>query len=110
MLFRRYTYLPSLCFLLLNRNEYFQDILNRMVITVMIGMTSPLQSAQLVHACATILGLDLLTQLPEKTLIITGMRKTNDLAQGHNFIVKVFKPFGKIEAAAIAPHNKGFGK
>jgi len=90
-------------------NEYFQDILNRIVISVMFGMTSPLQGAHLVHACATILGLDLLKELPQTTLVITGMRKTNDLAQGHNFILKAFKPFGKIEEAAIAPNNRGFG-
>lgn len=77
--------------------------------TVMFGMTSPLTGANLVHACATILGLDLMEELPQKTLVITGMRKTNDLAQGHNFIVKAFKPFGKIEEAAIAPNNRGFG-
>mmetsp|Transcript_18139 Transcript_18139/g.32851 ORF Transcript_18139/g.32851 Transcript_18139/m.32851 type:complete len:1071 (-) Transcript_18139:185-3397(-) len=90
-------------------NEYFQDILNRIVITVMFGMTSPLQGAQIVHGCAAILGLDLLKQLPVTTLVITGMRKTNDLAQGHNFIVKAFKTFGTIEEAAIAPNNRGFG-
>ena len=76
----------------------------------MFGMTSPLQGATIVHACATILGLDLSKQLPQTTLVITGMRKTNDLTQGHNFIVKAFKLFGKIDEAAIAPNNRGFGK
>jgi len=90
-------------------NGYFQEILNRIVITVMFGMTSPHQGAQIVHGCAAILGLDLILELPMTTLVITGMRKTNDLAQGHNFIVKAFKPFGKIEEAAIAPNNRGFG-
>ena len=75
----------------------------------MFDMTSPLQGAHLAHACTTILGLDLLKELPQTTLVITGMRKTNDLAQGHNFILKAFKPFGKIEEAAIAPNNRGFG-
>jgi len=92
------------------RNEYFQDILNRLVITVMFSMISPLQGAQLAHACATILGLDLYKDLLGTTLVITGMRKTNDLAQGHNFIVKAFKTFGSIEDAAIAPNNRGFGE
>ena len=96
-------------FFLHRRNEYFQEILNKIVISVMFGMTSPIQGATTVHACATILGLDLLQQLPQTTLVITGMRKTNDLSQGHNFIVKAFKIFGKIEEAAIAPNNRGFG-
>lgn len=94
----------------LSRNEYFQDILNRMVVTVMFGMMTPLQGAELVHGCATVLGLDLIEQPPETTLVITGMRKTNDLSQGHNFIVKAFKTFGNIEEAAIAPNNRGFGE
>jgi len=90
-------------------NEYFQDVLNRIVVTTMLGMINPLQGAQLIHGCAAILGLDLMRNLPGTTLVIAGMRKTNDLAQGHNFIVKAFKPFGKIEEAAIAPNNRGFG-
>ncbi|KAL3792016.1 hypothetical protein ACHAW5_009291 [Stephanodiscus triporus] len=90
-------------------NEYFREILNRIVITVMLRIIPPLQGANIVHSCATILGLDLLKKPPEKTLVITGMRKTNTLEQGYNFIVKAFKPFGDIEDAAIAPQNHGFG-
>ena len=92
------------------RNEYFQDILNRLVTTVIIGMMPPLQGASLVYNIATILGLDLLQELPQKTLIVTGMRKTNDLIRGHDFLVTAFTPFGEIEEAAIAPSNRGFGK
>lgn len=95
---------------LLYRNEYFQDILNRLVTTVIIGMMPPLQGASLVYNVATILGLDLLQELPQKTLIVTGMRKTNDLIRGHDFLVTAFTPFGEIEEAAIAPSNRGFGK
>ena len=92
------------------RKEYFQDILNRLVTTVIIGMMPPLQGASLVYNIATILGLDLLQELPQKTLIVTGMRKTNDLIRGHDFLVTAFTPFGEIEEAAIAPSNRGFGK
>ena len=100
----------TLCSPNLHSNEYFQDILNRIVITVMFSMISPLQAANLVYGCANILGMDLLQELPQRTLIITGMRKTNDLKRGHDFIIRAFKPFGKIEEAAIAPSNRGFGK
>ena len=72
-------------------------------------MTSPLRGAQLVHACAAVLGLDLTEESPQTTLVIMGMRKTNYLNRGHNFIVKSIKPFGSIEEAAIAPNNRGFG-
>lgn len=77
--------------------------------TVMSGMISPLQGAQLAHNRAAILGIDLLKPLPVTTLVIAGMRKTNDLAQGQKFILKAFKAFGKIKEAAIAPNNRGFG-
>jgi hypothetical protein len=63
-----------------------------------------------VFGCATIIGLRLLQEMPPLTLIIQGMRKTNDLALGMRYIKKAFKPFGPIEAAATAQSNRGFGK
>lgn len=90
-------------------HEYLQEVLNRIVIPVVYGITNPTQGVHIVHACATILGLDLAKELPPTTLVITGMRKTNDLEQGHKYIIKAFKPFGKIEEAAITPNNRGFG-
>ena len=91
------------------RNEYFQELLNKTTVAVLIGIIHPLQGAQIVHGCATILGLPLLKELPGTTLIIQGMRKTNDLAKGRQVILKAFTPFGAIEDAAIAPNNRGFG-
>ena len=90
-------------------NGHFQDILNKLVISVVYGLASPQQGAHLAHACATILGLDMLTEFPATTLVISGMRKTNSLERGHNFILKAFRPFGKVEEAEIAPGNRGFG-
>ena len=91
------------------RNEYFSELLKRIVITVMLRVIPPLQGANIVHSCATILGLILLTKPPDTILVIHGMRKTNTLKQGYNFIVKAFKRFGEIKEAAIAPRNHGFG-
>ncbi|EJK54115.1 hypothetical protein THAOC_26325 [Thalassiosira oceanica] len=90
-------------------HEYLQVLLNRIVMMVVYGVTNPMQGVHIVHACATILGLDLKKELPPTTLVITGMRKTNDLEQGHKYIIKAFKPFGKIEEAAISTNNRGFG-
>ena len=90
-------------------NEYFQDVINRIVLAVMFDMISPIKGANLVHAVATILGLDLLKELPQTTLIVSGMRKTNNLTKGHSILLKAFKPFGKVEDAAVAPNNRGFG-
>ena len=102
--------LHSALFSLVYRNEFFQGMLNKIVVFVVSGMTSSLQGAQLVHSCAAILGMDLLKPLPATTLVITGMRKTNNIAQGQKFILKAFKAFGKMDEAAIAPNNRGFGK
>ena len=92
------------------RNEYFSELLKRIVITVMLRILPPHHGANIVHSCATILGLVLLKKPPNTTLVIHGMRKTNTLKQGYNFIVKAFQRFGEIEEAAIAPNNHGFGK
>ncbi|KAL7517045.1 hypothetical protein ACHAWX_002003 [Stephanocyclus meneghinianus] len=93
-----------------SRDEYFQDLLNKIVAHVFDGSIPPLQGSQIVHGCATIIGLPLSRDLPQTTLIIQGMLKTNDLELGQQCIKKAFHHFGAIEAAAIAPNNHGFGK
>mmetsp|Transcript_7246 Transcript_7246/g.13157 ORF Transcript_7246/g.13157 Transcript_7246/m.13157 type:complete len:344 (+) Transcript_7246:184-1215(+) len=90
-------------------DEYFQDVLNIIVITVMRGTIRPIEGAPLVHGCAAILGLGLMKELPMTTLIITGMRETRDLTQGRDFILDAFRSFGTIEDVAIAPNDHKFG-
>lgn len=91
------------------RNLFFQKILNQMVITVRQGMISSSEATRAIHCCATMLGLQLENNLPNNVLLVTGMRKTNDLSLGRSHLVEAFKPFGNIEGAAIAPINRGFG-
>jgi len=91
------------------RNEFFQEVINNTVITVLFGLMHPLEAAQLAHGVATVIGLPLLKELPKKTLVITGMRKTTDVDRGQHVILSAFERFGPIEAAAIAPNNRGFG-
>ena len=38
------------------------------------------------------------------------MRKINDISLGRKYLVDTFRSFGDIEAAAIAPCNRGFGE
>lgn len=90
-----------------SKREYFQDLLNRIVSLVFYASFPPLQASQIVHECATIIGLPLEQPLPQTTIIIQGMLKTNDLATGQKCITRAFKPFGVIQAAAIAPNNHG---
>ncbi len=91
------------------RNQFFQELLNRMVITVRRGLLSPANGTLTIHCCAAMLGLQLEKELPNNVLLVHGMRKTNDLALGRLYLMEAFNSFGDIESAAIAPINRGFG-
>ena len=90
-----------------SKREYFQELLNRIVNLVYFESIPPMQGYQIIHGCATIIGLPLVHTLPQTTLIIQGMLKTNSLVLGQQCINRVFKSFGDIQAAAIAPDNHG---
>ena len=92
------------------RNQFFQELLNRMVITVRRGLLSPANGTLTIHCCAAMLGLQLEKELPNNVLLVHGMRKTNDLALGRLYLMEAFNSFGDIESAAIAPSNRGFGR
>jgi hypothetical protein len=62
------------------------------------------------HCCAAMLGLQLEKDLPNNVLLVHGMRKINDISLGRKYLMDAFKSFGDIEAAAIAPCNRGFGE
>lgn len=100
----------TLSFSLSTRNQFFQELLNRMVITVRRGLLSPTDGTHTIHCCAAMLGLQLEKELPNNVLLVHGMRKTNDLALGRLYLIEAFSSFGDIEAAAIAPINRGFGE
>ncbi|KAL7529454.1 hypothetical protein ACHAXR_002976, partial [Thalassiosira sp. AJA248-18] len=91
------------------RNLFFQEMLNRMVITVRRGMISPSDGTRAIHCMASMLGLQLEKDLPNNVLLVYGMKKENDFILGRNNMVEAFKSFGDIEGAAIAPSNRGFG-
>ena len=93
-----------------SRREYFQEMLNRLVSLVFYGSIPPLQGSQIAHGCATIIGLPLVRVLPQTTIVIQGMLKTNNLSLGQRCIRKAFNCFGEIESAAIALENHGFGE
>ncbi|KAL7514626.1 hypothetical protein ACHAXN_012636 [Cyclotella atomus] len=88
---------------------FFQDMLNRVVQIVHRGLIRPSDGARLLHGCASILEMQLLRELPRTTVVVRGLRKTNDLAQGHHSLVKSFGCYGDIVDASISPKNKGFG-
>lgn len=85
-------------------------MLNRIVQIVHRGLIRPHDGARLLHGCASILDMQLLREIPKTIVAIRGLRKTNDLAQGHDFLVKSLSTYGEIIDASISPKNKGFGK
>lgn len=89
--------------------SFFQDMLYRIVQIVHRGLVRPSDGARLLHGCASILEMQLLRELPGTIVAVRGLRKTNDLAQGHHFLVKSFGVYGDIVDASISPKNKGFG-
>jgi len=91
------------------RNIFFQELLDKMVVTVRQGMMSPSDGTRAIHGCAAMLGLQLEKELPDNVVLVHGMRKANDLSSGRSHLVKTFQVFGYIEGASIASNNKGFG-
>mmetsp|Transcript_11519 Transcript_11519/g.24950 ORF Transcript_11519/g.24950 Transcript_11519/m.24950 type:complete len:546 (+) Transcript_11519:563-2200(+) len=89
--------------------RFFVDMLHKIVFIVHHGLIRPLDGARILHACASIVRLPLLKELPKTTVAVQRLRKSNDLAKGHHLLVEAFSPYGDIIDASIAPHNRGFG-
>ena len=85
-------------------------MLNKIVFVVHHGLIRPHDGARILHGCASIVGLPLMKELPNTTVAVHGLIKTNELADGHRLLVEAFEPFGDIVDASIAPRNRGFGK
>ncbi len=89
-------------------NEFFEEILNKMIVIVRMGIIHPLDAAKIIFCCAAILGMKLLKDFPNDVVLVLGMRKTSDTSQGRAYLVDALKEFGAIDGAAIAL-DKGFG-
>jgi hypothetical protein len=87
------------------KRSFMQDILNRMVTSVRLGVVNSEDASRTIHESAALLGLQLANELPMTTVIISGMRKT--AAASH--MISVLKEFGVIDVAAVASKQKGFG-
>lgn len=83
-----------------------QDTLNKMVSSVRQGVLGPDDASRTIHECAALLGLQLATDIPVTTLIVTGMRKTVSAQD----MIDAFGEFGQISEAAVAPNKRDFGK
>jgi hypothetical protein len=83
-----------------------QETLNKMVASVRHGFLGPEDASRSIHECAALLGLQLATEIPVVTLIVTGMRKTVTAEE----MISAFSEFGEIADAAVASNQRGFGK
>lgn len=92
-----------------DKQSFFEDVMNKVVLLVHHGLLEPYDCARILHGCASIVGLTLLKELPNTTVAVQGLLKTNDLVQGHHLLVTTFEQFGEIVDASIAPQNRGFG-
>lgn len=87
------------------RRHFMQDTLNKMVASVRHGVLGPEEASRSIHECAALLGLQLATEIPVTTIIVSGMRKTVTAAD----MIDVFSEFGEIADAAVASNQRGFG-
>lgn len=88
------------------RQSFMQDILTKLVTSVRQGALGPDEASRTIHECAALLNLQLLRELPNNTLILSGMRKTVKA----NDVIRAFRSFGPIEDAAVAANQRGFGE
>ncbi len=89
---------------------FFEDMINKIVLIVHHGLLTPHDGARILHGCASIVGLTLLKELPNTTVVIQGLMSTNEVAHGHHLLVSAFEQFGEIVDASICPQNRGFGQ
>jgi len=82
-----------------------QDILGKMVTSVRRELLAPDDASRSIHECAALLGLQLSSDIPETTLIVSGMRQ---LALRRD-LLEAFEKFGDIEDAAVSSNSRGFG-
>src|SRR6056300_1495462 len=82
------------------RRDFMQETLNRMVASVRQGVLGPDDASRTIHECAALLGLQLASEIPVTTLIVTGMRKNVSARD----MVDTFCEFGQISEAAVAPN------
>lgn len=82
-----------------------QELVNKMVAGVRYELIGPEGASRTIHGCAAMLRLELAESIPEKALIITGLRKMVKRQD----LIDSFSEFGELEDAAVASNSRGFG-
>lgn len=76
-----------------------------MVLSVRQGDVGSDDASRIIHECAALLHLELHQEIPETTVILSGMRKTVTSRD----VIQAFRKFGPIEEAAVSANQRGFG-
>jgi len=87
------------------RSTFMQEKLNKMVATVHQGAIEPENALRTMHGIAAMLGLELEEELPQKALLVTGMRKK----VSRRDVSEAFTIFGEIESVSVTSNQRGFG-
>lgn len=91
-----------------DRRLFLLETMNKMLKTVQHNIISDDDATRAIHNVAAMLGLsntNISEDIPETSIIITGMRKS--VTTTH--VIEAFQEFGDITAAAVAPKSRGFG-
>ena len=84
--------------------------MNRIALIVYHGLILPYAGARILQACASIIDMPLLKELPDNEILVQGLIKSDDVAQGCTHLMDAFSPFGEIVDVSTAPQNRGFGE
>jgi len=87
------------------KRVFMQELVNKMVAGVRYELIDPEAASRTIHECAAMLGLELAETIPEKALVITGLRKMVKRQD----LIDSFSEFGELEDAAVASNSRGFG-
>ena len=89
--------------------DIFDDLVRKIVSLVHGGIIRPAYGAQVLHGCASLLGMDLASPLPNTAVGVCGLVKSNDLATAHGLMARAFEEFGDVVDLAVTPLNHGVG-
>ncbi|KAI2506600.1 hypothetical protein MHU86_7810 [Fragilaria crotonensis] len=87
------------------RKSFLQETTNKLVAYVLHGVIAADDASRTIHESAAMLGLELAAEIPENTVIVTGLRKNVTTAH----LESAFREFGDLDEVAIASDARGFG-
>ncbi len=103
--FAMIVYCAELMLIRFCRKSFLQETTNKLVAYVLHGVIVADDASRTIHESAAMLGLELAAEIPENTVIVTGLRKNVTTAH----LESAFREFGDLDEVAIASDARGFG-